>query len=159
MANKEKLHQILSSLWKNDDSVGKTYYNQALQDVQTAIDLQEEPANDNFEGEVKKLWDEINTGHNYSIVDSYNQFLGLCMDIADWQKTRDQEITETAIHHAYHNGKLEMKEHMIANAVDGFVIEDIEEGNGDFLLSADYLPKDMGLKDKQKVKVIVIKED
>ena len=48
--------------------------------------LQEEPANDDFEAEVKKLWEEINTGHNYSIVDSYNQFFGLCMDIADWQK-------------------------------------------------------------------------
>ena len=80
------------------------------------------------------------------------------MDIADWQKTRDQEITETAIHHAYHNGKLEMKEQLMANAIDGFVIDDTEKGNGDFLLSVDYLPKDMGLKDKQKVKVIVIKE-
>ena len=84
--NKEKIYQILSSLWKNDDSVGKAYYNQALQDVQIAIDLQEEPANDSFEAEVKKLWKEINTGHSYSIVDSYNQFYGLCMDIADWQK-------------------------------------------------------------------------
>ena len=46
----------------------------------------EEPANDNFEAEVKKLWMEINTGHSYSIVDSYNIFYGLCMDIAEWQK-------------------------------------------------------------------------
>ncbi len=46
MTYKEKIHQILSSLWKNDDSVGKTYYNQALQDVQTAIDLQEEPVSE-----------------------------------------------------------------------------------------------------------------
>lgn len=46
MTEKEKLHQILSSLWKNDDSVGKMYYNQALQDAQIAIDsLQEEPVN------------------------------------------------------------------------------------------------------------------
>ena len=51
------------------------------------------------------------------------------------------------------------KEQMMAKAVDGYVIEDIEEGNGDFLLSADYLPKSMGLKDQQRVKVIVIKED
>ena len=48
---------------------------------------------------------------------------------------------------------------MMAKAVDGYVIKDVEEGNGDFLLSADYLPKNMGLKDQQKVKVIVIKED
>ena len=53
----------------------------------------------------------------------------------------------------------ESEEEMMAKAVDGYVIEDIEEGNGDFLLSADYLPKSMGLKDRQKVKVIVIKED
>ena len=51
--------------------------------------LQEEPANDSFEAEVKKLWEEINTGHSYSIVDSYNQFYGLCMDIAEWQKQKD----------------------------------------------------------------------
>ena len=48
MTDKEKIHQILSSLWKNDDSVGKTYYNQALQDVQTAIDLQEEPVSEDL---------------------------------------------------------------------------------------------------------------
>jgi hypothetical protein len=47
---------------------------------------------------------------------------------------------------------------MMAKAVDGYVIKDVEEGNGDFLLSADYLPKSMGLKDQQRVKVIVIKE-
>lgn len=75
---------------------------------------------------------------------------------AKWQKAKDQETIETAIHHAYHNGKLEMKEQMMAKAVDGFVIEDTEEGNGNFLLSAEYLSKDMGLKDRQKVKVIVV---
>lgn len=48
MTYKEKIHQILLSLWKNDDSVGKTYYNQALQDVQTAVDLQEEPVSEDL---------------------------------------------------------------------------------------------------------------
>ena len=47
---------------------------------------------------------------------------------------------------------------MMAKAIDGYVIKDVEEGNGDFLLSAEYLPKSMGLKDQQRVKVIVIKE-
>ena len=54
MTDKEKLHQILSSLWKNDDSVGKTYYNQALQDVQTAVDLQEEPLSEGLDAELDK---------------------------------------------------------------------------------------------------------
>lgn len=57
MTDKKKLHQILSSLWKNDDSVGKTYYNQALQDVQTAVDLQEEPVSDELEKVVEEIVD------------------------------------------------------------------------------------------------------
>ena len=60
---------------------------------------------------------------------------------------------------AFKAGMKKMKEQMMAKAIDGYVIEDIEEGNGDFLLSADYLPKSIGLKDQQRVKVIVIKED
>ena len=51
------------------------------------------------------------------------------------------------------------KEQLMEKAVDGYVIEDVEEGNGDFLLSSDYLPKSMGLKGQQRVKVIVIEED
>ena len=51
------------------------------------------------------------------------------------------------------------KEQMMKETIDGYVIEDIEEGNGDFLLSCEYLPKNIGLVDQQKVKVIVIKED
>ena len=49
-------------------------------------------------------------------------------------------------------GMMLEKEQMMAKAIDGYVIEDIEEGNGDFLLSADYLPKSMNLKDRQKSK-------
>lgn len=223
MIDKKKIHQILSSLWKNDDSVGKTYYNQALQDVQTVIDLQEEskvcmystanytnadrltlckdceelckynqktaaerlgisqeaydeivdkclygsevelvddgdlpkeePVSEDLEKEIER-WAET-FKHNPAVM-GYKE---TAQHFANWQKKKDQEIIETAIHHAYHNGKLEMKEQLMAKAVNGFVIEDIEEGNGDFLLSADYLSKDMGLKDRQKVKVIVIKED
>lgn len=39
-----------------------------------------------FEGKVRKLWEEINTGHEYSVIYSYDTFYGLCLDIADWQK-------------------------------------------------------------------------
>ena len=78
---------------------------------------------------------------------------------AKWQREQDQSTIELAEDHAMLAGMEKMKEEMIAKAIDGYVIEDIEEGNGDFLLSADYLPKSIGLKDQQKVKVIVIKED
>ena len=59
---------------------------------------------------------------------------------------------------AFKDGAKWQKEQIMKEAIDGYVIEDIEEGNGDFLLSCEYLPKNMGLVDKQKVKVIVIKE-
>lgn len=53
--NTDKLHQILSSLWKNDNSKGKSFYNQALQDVQTAIDLCEERMSGDI-GKAGKEW-------------------------------------------------------------------------------------------------------
>ena len=78
---------------------------------------------------------------------------------AKWQKKQYKETIEVAEDHAMLAGMEKMKEEMMKDAVGGYVIKDIEEGNGDFLLSADYLPKSMGLKDQQRVKVIVIKED
>lgn len=53
--NTDKLHQILSSLWKNDNSKGKSFYNQALQDVQTAIELCEERVSGDI-GKAGKEW-------------------------------------------------------------------------------------------------------
>ena len=49
--------------------------------------LQEEPVSDDLLSKVDKqakcIWDEINTSHEYSIIDSYNQFYGICMQIAE----------------------------------------------------------------------------
>jgi len=61
-------------------------------------ETEEKPASEDFEEIVKGLWDEINTGHEYSVIESYNVFYGLCLDIANWKK-----------------------EQMIAKAVDGEV--------------------------------------
>jgi hypothetical protein len=172
MTDKEKLHKILSSLWKNDDSVGKTYYNQALQDVQTAVDLQEEPVSEDLKEASKNYalnntpWDDCKD----EIQESFKAG-------AKWQKTKDESTTEDLGEYINELSKqfpevsfaklsriavrvAKWKEQkMMAKAVDGYVIEDVEEGNGDFLLSADYLPKTMGLKDQQRVKVIVIKKN
>lgn len=63
-----------------------------------------------FEAEVKKLWMEINTGHSYSIVDSYNIFYGLCMDIVDWQKEQQNIIEPT--------GEGQVKESLISEHED-----------------------------------------
>ena len=94
--------------------------------------LQEEPANDSFEAEVKKLWEEINTGHSYSIVDSYNQFYGLCLEIADWQK-----------------------EQLMKDAVDGLVVcNNLTHGFKDIVME---IPSFLNVGDK--VKLIILKED
>ena len=79
-----------------------------------------------------------------------------------YKDVMERKITtalETANMTSFKEGAKWQKEQMMAKAVNGNVIEDIEEGDGDFLLDAEYLPKSMGLKDQQKVKVIVIKED
>ena len=72
---------------------------------------------------------------------------------AKWQKAKDQEIIETAIHHAYHNGRLEMKEQMMAKAIDAHCF-----GFQGAALFSFRLPASNYLVGS-KVKVIVIKED
>ena len=60
MTDKETIHKILSSLWKNDNSVGKMCYNQALQDAQTAFDtLPEEPVSEDLEEAVHEYIQHI----------------------------------------------------------------------------------------------------
>ena len=79
MINKEKLHQILSSLRKNDDCVGKMCYNQALQDVQTAIDsMQEEPVSEDLD---EAAWNfaMLNPDYQMNRVESFRAG-------AKWQK-------------------------------------------------------------------------
>ena len=206
--NKDKLHHILSSLWKNDDSVGKTYYNQALQDVQTAIDLQEESVSKVWHYQKKEPVDEIadksrpiivvygnnslNAAGKFRYYENNSDAIWLSNSYEKWAFVEDlinltHSITKVSWQEKPVNEDLGdyinelskqfpevsfaklsriavrvakwQKEQMMAKAIDGYVIEDIEEGNGDFLLSADYIPKSMGLKDQQRVKVIVIKED
>lgn len=82
MTDKEKIHQILSSLWKSgDNSVGKTYYNQALQDVQTAIDLQEEPISEELEkkNKIEILADIIFNAakHGYMPYDTQDEYCAM----------------------------------------------------------------------------------
>ena len=146
-------------------------YNEMLAILDT---MQEEPVSEELEEAADNALSNVLNTHEIVNVRS-------CLDMfrfgAKWQKAKDESTTEDL--GEYINklskqfpevsfAKLSriavrvskwQKEQMIAKAVDGYVIKDVEEGNGDFLLSADYLSKNMGLKDQQKVKVIVIKED
>lgn len=72
---------------------------------------------------------------------------------AKWQKKKDLETIETAIHHAYYNGRSEMKEQMMEKAIDANCF-----GFQGAALFSFRLPSDNYLVGS-KVKVIVIKED
>ena len=132
---------------------------------------------------IKKLADEMyraaqylttDASHLHKAMDEYHQFI-----IHDYNKEEPvSEDLETEVDRWYNNEASKefedvlyddiekcakhftewQEKQMMSKAIDGYVIEGIEEGNGDFLLSAEYLPKSMGLKGQQKVKVIVIKE-
>lgn len=76
---------------------------------------------------------------------------------AKWQKAKDQETIETAIHHAYHNGRLEMKEQMMKNAVEVPIEEAVPFGSCKWKLCAK-LWLDKGVKGN-KVKLVIIKDE
>ena len=103
----------------------------ALSTVDALLDsLQEEPVSEDFEEVVKTLWNEINSGHEYSVIESYNVFYGLCLDIANWQRTQ-----------------------MMSKAIDAHCF-----GFQGAALFSFRLPADKYLVGSE-VKVIVIKED
>ena len=127
MTDKEKIHQILSSLWKNDDSVGKTYYNQALQDVQTAIDLQKEPVSEELE-------------------EAAMQYAKLKHKDATLQKIVSWDFKA---------GAKWQKEQMMSQAIDGLVICDKEltQGYKDIVFS---MPKELKVDDKVKMIIVKV---
>ena len=126
-----------------------------LSNVERTVKNWKEPISEDLEEEIVKRWKVLHGSGNPTPFDTFN---GIACHFANWQKQQDQSTIELAEDHAMLAGMEKMKEQMMAKAIDGYVIKDVEEGNGDFLLSADYLPKSMGLKDQQRVKVIVIKE-
>ena len=156
---KEKLHQILSSLWKNDDSVGKMCYNQALQDAQIAIDsLQEEPVSENFENALAEEWKGYNDrgAAKVDALEDNTQELAFAKGFyrgTKWQKKQDQETIELAEDHAMLAGMEKMKEELMAKAIDAHCF-----GFQGAALFSFRLPADNYLVGSE-IKVIVIKED
>lgn len=160
MTDKEKLHQILSSLWKNDDSVGKIYYNQALQDVQTAIDLQEEPVSEDLEEAAKEYSGKLSHPLN-------NAFKAG----AKWQEDKDkQTLNEEGVvvlpEEEFERMKrsliklAEREKQMFAKAIDADV--KVDAGGYPYIPQMELYDYDNDVplaKEGDKYKVILIKED
>jgi hypothetical protein len=169
LEEEEKTHKIVgydNELYIFDDGTTDLFCEQEL------YELVKEPVSEDLEEASKNYalnntpWDDCKD----EIQESFKAG-------AKWQKAKDESTTEDLGEYINELSKQFpevsfaklsriavrvakwQKKQMMAKAVDGYVIKDVEEGNGDFLLSADYLPKTMGLKDQQRVKVIVIKKN
>lgn len=112
-----------------------------------------EPVSEGLEEEIGRYFKE--NGNKWAYIDVARHF-------ANWQKQQDQETIELAEDHAMLAGMEKMKEQMMAKAVDGDITFDYY-GDGDktygCIAHNSFCLEDFGLKDKDKVKVIVIKED
>lgn len=47
--------------------------------ISFVVSLQQEQSEVNINKEIDDLWRSLNTGHDYVIVDSYQDFLGVCL--------------------------------------------------------------------------------
>ena len=148
----------------------------------------EEPVDEDFlslvDKEARELWKEINSGNDFSIVDSFNQFYGICMQVAEstveWQKNLQEpvsdELEEAMQHNAPDNigiddllywrngfitGAKWQKQQIIKDAADGDIIGDIRSQETEpYRIYAESDDLDFEkYKMGDKVKLIIVKED
>lgn len=93
---------------------------------------------------------------------SFAKLSRIAVRVSKWQKQQDQSTIELAEDHAMLAGMEKMKEQMMAKAIDGDVTFDYY-GNDDkaygCIAHDSFCLEDFGLKDRDKVKMILIKED
>lgn len=177
MTDKEKLEKVKAEIERRRDRHSKAKrIESALEDnaILSFIDsMQKEPkqcmySKDNYTAEDRKVLcdgcvEECKFNKKEEPVsddlEEVSKKYSSCIYLEEVLSDDDKEVLREKLINTFKTGAQWKEQQMMANAVDGFVIEDIEEGNGDFLLSAEYLPKNIGLKDRQKVKVIVIKDN
>jgi hypothetical protein len=92
---------------------------------------------------------------------SFAKLSRISVRVAKWQKQQDQSTIELAEDHAMLAGMEKMKEEMMAKAIDGDITFDYY-GDGDktygCIAHDSFCLEDFGLKDMDKVKMILIKE-
>lgn len=82
---------------------------------------------------------------------------------AKWQAEKDaRDMYMSDNRHfekVYQLGKKDMKEQMMKDAVDADVMLTLHDKTGDISLHTGYLPKELGIKCDDKVKIIIVKEN
>lgn len=83
----------------------------------------------------------------------------LFIDGAKWQKEQDDRLVDIIYQQGIKKGKDDMKEQMMQEAVDADVMLTLHDKTGDISLHTGYLPKELGIKCDDKVKIIIVNED
>lgn len=69
------------------------------------------------------------------------------------------EVGQTSIRDAFIDGYNLCREQMMKEAVDADVMLTLHDKTGDISLHTGYLPKELGIKCDDKVRIIIVKED
>lgn len=127
------------------------------------LKAQQEPVSEDLEEEVEKMWAQETKCRDtdYTIAELTKQDYEDCARyFANWQKKQDIKLLFNAKQDGYRLGLATMKQQMIDNAVDGAFIRRNRYTKKNVLNGLDMTCDAIqGFKDKDKIKVLFIKED
>lgn len=147
----------------NDLEEAKTIFSQKAfeqYDHEQFINACEEPVSDDLEeaadSHIRKVVSAAgHPGWDWETRDIKDAFI----DGAKWQEEKDQETIKLAEDHAFLAGAVNEREKMMKEAVDADVMLTLHDKTGDISLHTGYLPKELGIKCDDKVRIIIVKED
>lgn len=122
-------------------------YNSILEFINS---LPEEPASEDLSEEIERWIKE-----KRFIFTEIDEVTETAHHFAEWQKQKDQETIELAEDHAMLAGMEKMREEMMKDAVDATIL-DVDAQTIEFGLWPEKL---LNIKEGNKVKLIIIKED
>lgn len=153
---RKRIEELLNK-WKYGSSTEAKYRCEAYKELLEDIDsIQEEPVSEGMEEIASHLAqkyfpNDCNVWARPNI--EAQDCKSACIEMAKWQKAKDQETIELAEDHAMFAGMEKMKEEMLKDAVEG----EVGYWNIRGLSLNIRLPKEF--EEGDKVKVVLIKED
>jgi len=111
----------------------------------------EQPVCEELEGLEEEIQEYMSNEDNNPFDWDWRDKRDCARHFAQWGEKRSK---------AYRKGKLDMKQEMMTEAVEGDIGMILHDKTSDlFVRSKGYLPKSLGIKCDDKVKLIIIKED
>ena len=165
----KQVEQIKAEIerWKKElrlsTSCEAKYRREMLDDISEFIEdsLQEEPVSEELEEASEKYACRF-TSSKYG----HDKIKATFKDGANWQKEQEMQdrlkSDNTVFQKFYEKGKADMKEQMMKDAVDADAVFDYYDNQDRLyvsILATDVLAKKYGLKDGDKPKIIIVKEE